>query len=386
MKKHLSAIFLAIVFLPTLSHAQLSLTHNRPRAGDKLTKYQVEFKDSCRSGKRVLWDFSQKKIVGKGHSVSYFSPRLRRDSLYVMGKDTFTIGHVGDSELLVARELYTQYFFRLKGGVLYATGYENPSDLMHHATPLPLIRYPVLYGSKEKIPIRSQCLYAQQVLLSTHGVYETEADAYGTIILPGGDTLKNTLRIHSVQTFLSDSLASMDSIRINTQIDTYQWYTPGYRYPVFETVRTVHSNNKVQDVFSVAFFYPPSGHLYLENDPENLALLEEIKQSANQNSGGNEGQSSTGSKALSIEGLLSCRIYPNPVETDLEVAYEVTAQANISIGMYSIEGFPIHVIPAKLHEPGSYSVTFNCSGLYPRNYVLRVLANDKVANGVVIKK
>jgi hypothetical protein len=55
-------------------------------------------------------------------------------------------------------------------------------------------------------------------------------------------------------------------------------------------------------------------------------------------------------------------------------------------GTDSIDGFQINTVSMKYYEPGSYYISFNCSGLYPRNSVLQVVPNNKLANWVIIKK
>jgi hypothetical protein len=60
---------------------------------------------------------------------------------------------------------------------------------------------------------RSECLYSQQVPMFTHGHVRVKADALGKMILPSKDTLENVIRIHSVQTFLSDTVKATDKHR-----------------------------------------------------------------------------------------------------------------------------------------------------------------------------
>ena len=111
------------------------------------------------------------------------------------------------------------------------------------------------------------------------------------------------------------ALISSDSIqyRLSTDsalivVETYRWYSKGYRYPVFETV---HSWVEVQDssddeYFRTAFFFPPQDHYYLEEDEENLAILLNEENDIN---------------SPSYWADLSYNFYPNPVQTDLEVEF-----------------------------------------------------------------
>lgn len=55
--------------------------------------------------------------------------------------------------------------------------------------------------------------------------------------------------------------------------ETYKWYAAGYRYPVFETIRTGHLSDSLKaEFFSTAFYYPPGMHQYLKTDTANTEL------------------------------------------------------------------------------------------------------------------
>lgn len=368
-----------------LCHAQLSLAYNRIRPGDKLVKYQVEYKDPGASGEDVLWDFSKLKTVNENYPVAYSDPELLGDSLYVLGSRAYPKAGFAPGELVVASEHHTQYFFRFKGDTLLLLGHENPLTRLDYVQPYVQAVFPLRYGAITTYPYRARGLYSQTDSISTEGIVTTWADARGRMVLPSGDTLAQVLRVRTLQGITDNRRDSLGQ-RTQRVLETCRWYTRGYRYPVFETVRSYNpADSSVH--FSTAFFYPPQDHYYLADDPENKAIQDELWSKANKSKETPDGSSTDSqSTGMSIPGLLSCRLYPNPVATDLTVAYEVSMKANVSFGLYSIDGFPISLVPAKVHDPGSYSVSFNCSGLFPRNYVLRVVANDKVANGLVIKK
>ncbi|SBV90567.1 conserved hypothetical protein [uncultured Dysgonomonas sp.] len=59
---------------------------------------------------------------------------------------------------------------------------------------------------------------------------------------------------------------------------------------------------------------------------------------------------------------------------------------NVSFELYSIEGLPVKKIKTQKKTVGSYYETIDCSGLFPKNYVLRITANGLILNEVVIKK
>lgn len=378
--KHLYFL-LFLLFLSLSAFSQLRLNYNRIRPGDKLVKQQVEYKDPGKAGEGILWNFSSLKTIQENYAVTYSLPQVLGDSLYVMGSNAYPVQEfTSDSDLILAKENHTQYFYCLKGDTLEMLGHENPVVRYNYTLPYVQTVFPLDYGGFYAYPYRAKGMYSGRDSISTSGYVSTFADARGRMILPSGDTLSQVLRVKTCQSIINN----LDTVLSRKQrvLETCRWYTKGYRYPVFETVRSYNLMDSTV-YFKTAFFYPPQDHYYLADDPANQAILDSLWNDKTKEPADN---SDSNSRSLSIAGILSCKMYPNPVETNLTVDYEVTMAANISFGMYSIEGFPISTIPAKHHEPGSYSVSFNCSGLYPRNYVLRVIANDKVANGVIIKK
>jgi hypothetical protein len=205
------------------------------------------------------------------------------------------------------------------------------------------------------------------------------------MVLPSGDTLSPVLRVKTIQTILDRSAYTQHAENTDNtenkgvQLETCRWYSKGYRYPVFETVRSSNLNDN-SELFSTAFFFPPQDHLYLDTDPENLALLEELWKETEST------QEVSIIKTVSLEDMLVCKIYPNPVESHLNLEYELKQDAKVSFDLYSIEGLPVKRIKTQNRTAGTYYETLDCSSLRPNNYVLRITANSLYVNEIVIKK
>ncbi len=167
-------------------------------------------------------------------------------------------------------------------------------------------------------------------------------------------------------------------------METCRWYSKGYRYPVFETVRNINIADNTT-IFSTAFFFPPQDHLYLDTDPENLALLEELWDMDKEDTGGATSDQQ-GGKTVTIDELVTCRIYPNPVESQMNLEYELKTVGDISFDLYTIEGLPVRKISPKRKAAGTYYETVDCSNLRARNYVLKVTVNNLSVNEIIIKK
>lgn len=246
-----------------------------------------------------------------------------------------------------------------------------------------LMHFPLNYAQTTVSAYTSQGLYSGTVEIRTKGIMTTVADAYGKIILPSGDTLSPVLRVKTTQTIYDipgeGSCTVNESANKGKALETCRWFSKGYRYPVFETVKNINLSDSTE-IFSTAFFFPPQDHLYLDTDSENLALLDELWKETEKKKG------DPTAKTVALEDIMDCKIYPNPVTSVLNLKYELKQDAKVAFELYSIEGVPVKKIQAKSQKAGMYYESVDCSSLYPKNYVLRITANNMFINEVIIKK
>jgi len=309
---------LVLLPLPVVVFAQHSLQsqYNMFRADDEIVKQQVEYKDPGRSGENVLWDFSKLTSIDDGYTLSYAS----RDS----------------SITITGTEHRTMYYYSLSGDSLLCRGYENPTTLMINERPELLLRFPVHYGDSTVSYYNGNGKYCDRLKISAMGTVSSHADAYGMIVLPDGDTLKNVIRVRTIKRIADGTellffhkknapkvFVTNDSIdyrlandTVLMEVETYRWYTKGYRYPVFETVKSItNKHGEERKFFNTAFFYPPQDHYYLDEDEANQALLDSVRA---------DGISPNPNPWAG----LTYNFYPNPVETNLEIEVYLPKRAN----------------------------------------------------------
>lgn len=296
-----------------------------------------------------------------------------------MGYSTFPKGSVGEEELIVGTEHNTMYYYRLKNRVLQLLGHENPTIKLLYNTPLIPMKFPLNYGEPAThSEYSSDGLYSSRIDLHNEGTYSIVADAFGEMVLPTGDTISPVLRVKTEQ------VIGDDLYHPTNKVETYSWYTEGYRYPLFETVRNISMIDD-QEIFSTSFFYPPQEHLYIDDDPENLAILEE-KWRLEDEQNADENTPDVQVKTATLDDIMECRMFPNPVELVLNIEYTLKKNANVSFYIYSMEGNIVKMIKNKFQKAGTYYEYINCYSLQRRNYVLRITADDKFTNEVIIKK
>ena len=377
MKKAVFIFLIIILFLSPV-YSQLNVLHNHLRAGDLLFKQQVEYVDPGQSGANCLWNFSSLKTINDEYILEYDIPPWEGDSIYVLGDRRYRMDSVKKNELIIGTEHNTMYYYHQTEDCILQNGHENPSVVLSYTSPLTLLRFPLNYGDRVFSAYKSKGLYSGTVDIRTEGTVTVTADAYGKMILPSKDTLGLVLRVKTQQTIFDIPTADTEETANNgKQLEIHRWYSKGYRYPIFETLRSVNlSDSSV--IFSTAFFFPPQDHLYLDTDSANLALLDELWDMENY---GNSEQEDP----IKLKDIVKCRIYPNPVNSILNIEYELTQDVTVGFQLYTITGLPVKAISPKKKSKGRHYETLDCSSLQPQDYILRITANDLFTNEVIIK-
>lgn len=385
MKRHSIIYGLALLcsYVPNV-FSQLTLDHNRFRVGDELIKQQVEFIDPGEAGKNMLWDFSSLKLVNDEYKVVYSSAPLLNDSIYVMGYDHFekASGDIKAEDLIVGTEHNTMYYYRIEGNNVLLMGHENPVVKLQYNTPYQVLTYPFGYGKRQRSSYTTQGYYSGTELIQTRGTVETIGDAYGKIILPGNDTIGPVIRIKTTQT-IEDQLAKNLEDNNEKQLETCKWYLKGYRYPVFETIRNIETKENIT-LFATAFYYPLLDHLYLDNDPENQKLLDEMWDFENKNN-----NKDNRNRDESITNLIAnYSFYPNPVKDYLNLTYEISQNAQVKISIYSVvDGTIYYQSKQQYQQQGQHQTSIDCMRMPKGSYVLQIITNNHVSvNKPVIKK
>ena len=354
--------------------SQLKSELNAPRPGDVIIKQQVEYKDPGRTGENVLWDFSQLNVVNDEYDLIYTSP---------------------DDTIITGTEHVTQYHYVMRNDSLLLLGFNNQTTALRSIQPEVLIKFPFHHGDSIGSYHYAHGKYSNRMEMDVMGTTQTIADAHGMMILPNKDTLKHVLRIQTVKYIAenmnpisqsyydklrSPLIISPDSIehRLATDsvlfvVETFRWYEEGYRYPVFETVRSWQKQSKSTDYtfLNTAFFYPPQEHYYLETDPENQKIAEE------QNKG----------KKNSLLETSTFNAFPNPMTNALNVEIYLPMEAKIKIQVRSVVNKSVYINENKGKFPsGSYHFQFNVSNLPSGYYLLNIWADNYLFSETMLKR
>lgn len=378
MKK--TSCVLLILCSMVSAYGQITLQYNGIRAGDEIIKQQVEYKDPGRDGENVIWDFSKLKSINDQYTLTYKSPEPFNDTIYKMGKDIIKIQDVDPACLVIGIEHNTMYYFKQTSNKLEVLGHENPTTLLQYTTPLIASVYPTDFGQSHTSQYESEGLYSKRIPFGSTGTMNITSDAYGMIILPSGDTIDHIIRIKTVQV-IHEVIKTRKPQYFNITSETYKWYAKGYRYPIFESIKTFNNEDSLQTkAFKTAFFFPPQEHLYLDEDKENLAVMDSLWNLKH------PVKEETKSTNTEIAGNFSYNFYPNPVESQLTIEYYLENATTVTISLYAMDGKILKNIAVGKKDKGLHTEYLDCSNLAKGTYILRIEANNKSVSDKIIKK
>ena len=264
-------------------------------------------------------------------------------------------------DILCGREGRNRYYYRQGSDSLWCVGHENATFYIDYARPELLLRYPFAYGDSLTSRFEGAGRYGQRIPLFVGGTTTVIADAEGELRLPG-ETFGNALRVHTARRYVR---ICEDSLSVS--VDTYAWYVPQNRYPVFESeTSTLHGTQADTILSAVSFYYPPD---YLSGESDRSVDDESIEE-----------------EILPIESVFTEAEYlPNPVESDLTIKYKLTRSASVWFSLHSSAGICLRRTPSREEDEGEYSVLVPMSGLMPGVYTLYVHVDDKVLSVNIIK-
>lgn len=378
MKKKCITLFLFFISIST--SAQLDLRHNGIRIGDQILKQQIDKVDIGGNGKDIIWDFQNISLINDQYELIYTKPEQIGDSLFYLGKKQISSKEIStENDVIVGIEHQTKYYYLQTPDSIILLGHENIAGKAEYIDPMLIQKFPATYGIATKKNYSINGLYSNIESFQTKGSVEQIIDSKGMMIIPEGDTLTSVIRQKTTQIILNISESQSYDERLAQELITYRWYTKGYRYPIFESIEC---KEVVTDIvlFSTAFYYPLQEHYYLESDPENMSILDELWKES-------ESLPIDNSPDLSKKQTISnLKIYPNPVESDLHIEYDLSTESPVIIAITSMSGIVYKTITENNQKAGTNTNVILCSDLPSGIYILKVITNDTIVTEKIIKK
>ena len=209
---------LALLFATSL-HAQVNLSGMPPASADSLQKCKIRYFSPGGGGRDKVWDFSE-KLVSKGASQVMFM----KDSTGVV-----TIMEPGKIS-----------YYHTTPDTLILFGCESPLEKREYAVSKASKIFPLEYGDSISKHFRCEGKYCGDHPFREVGTTTIKVDACGSIVLPQSDTIRNVLRVHTIDSYsicMDKDSAALDTAKLTQVIDErFEWYLPDSQYPIIEDV------------------------------------------------------------------------------------------------------------------------------------------------------
>lgn len=379
-----------LLFVGTISAVaqQVTLSEERNEArSDKLEKQQLDYHFQGPSGPKVIWDFHQLESTDKSYQLRYYVD------------ETDTTGFVGV-------EHNTAYHYRKTGDSILLVKYANRTLSLNYSKPEVRLKYPFHYGDSVNSYFEGTGYYSHRIPMKLSGESKVKADGWGMLVIPGGDTLRQVLRVNTLRECKLVTGADSSEIAYNC----YSWYARGYRYPILETIHTTLNKDKEKH-FAVTFFYPPESHKYeLDEDPVNNAELESMLL-AYEIDPGIDSLSTAGWRDMDgnllpedyfskndlpvsqndfipeeLQNICSyIEYYPSPVKDILTIKYGLKENASIGFQVFDSASRLLFLQPERNETVGEHQTSFNLSGYMPGVYHLHCLIDGREIKRIFIK-
>ena len=376
MKKLYIILFLISAFLPLL-HAQ-----NEYRIGDNLHVQQVSYASfNQKEGLNLVWNMNDCKIINDEYSIRFVA---NRDSFF----------HAPLSRL----EAGTNYRYDIHNGTMFLKGFKNKTTRIKYDIPIATMRLPLAYGDELQGVYSGKGEDIMEHSVKIFGNYHTKVCGKGTLVTLDGDSLQNTLLVHSQRTISStfsslqeqlsrygalDSIPSLSSDSIpefakndsdKLIMDTYSWFVPGYRYAVLETVKVYQALPPNAPILQIAFYNAIDDQANLPDDEENAVIRRAILKNDSPYLYASERMPQAGT-SIYLNDNIRASISRNVSGMRLSIDYKAESNDKFSVSLYNLSGMQLFANDMGNKKKGFYNDNFVINSLSKGVYILTVFVN-----------
>ena len=339
MKKLLfTSILISFLFSAQAQFLMKSNSHIL-RAGDEHYFNITNNVDPGAEGSNITWDF--RTLENRSSLTSYmYSAYTSPKSIDIPEANT------------ILEESENQFFFKASDNIIeqYGTVTKN-NTLTIYDKPFVKMVFPFNYGDTYSGDFSGTVYGKNNYEAKFTGTYSLEADAYGTLILPGNITYKNVFRIKTVKEQCYNNNNSRNCATIS-----YKWYSEDIRYPLL----TIIQNKTSKDVKTIRTAYYSKAENKTDNEQE--------------------------TKKLSAE-YIEANIYPNPFMDEFKLDYKITKDTDVRIEIYDNSGRKVSSIQKLNQKAGYYTEIINSDeiGNQLGMFHVRIIAGDDIISKTVIR-
>lgn len=370
-------MFLAFVYALSL-HAQ-----NEYRIKDNLHTQQVSYMSFEQlKGQGLVWNMNDCKVLNADYSVKF-----------VANRDPFF--HAPLSRL----EAGTNYRYGIHDNTMFLKGFKNKTTRIKYDIPIATMRLPLAYSDELQGVYSGKGEDIMEHCVRIFGNYHTKICGKGTLVTLDGDTLPNTLLLHSLRTISStfsslqeqlsrygtlDSIPSLSPDSMSEIVkndsdklimDTYSWFAPGYRYAVLETVKIYQALPPNAPILQTAFYNAIDDQANLLDDEENAAIRKAILKNDSPYLYASERMGQAGTSIIYLNDNIRARISRNGSGMRLSIDYKAESNDKFSVSLYNLSGMQLFAKDMGNKKKGFYNDNFVINSISKGVYVLTVFVN-----------
>lgn len=323
----------------------LSYKANQLRIGDYRNMKQIEYQAQGEAGANQYWDFSKAKVL--------------KDMYIDQQEDMNAVGQEGYR--LSCDEGGTKHtLFEITKSEKRYFGMVTPNSKIEFEEPIVDLMFPFSYQDTKVGAMVGTYTPNNGEVSYIDGNYITTADAWGTLVLPDGNTYRNVLRVKVTKNYTQNF--GKTNYKINTT--RYQYFAEGARYPVLIVVESETSSDsgcKCGGKFGEMYMETPAVY---ENDAVKAAPV---------------------AGEFEYNAEFNYLASPNPFKESIHLAFSMGADAKVSVDMLDMNGRVLKNFMSEQLAAGQHVYNFNASSLAPGQYALRIQVGDNVYTNVMLK-
>lgn len=336
---------LALLFTTSV-HGQVNLFGMEPTSADSLVKIRIRYFSPGMGGRNRVWDFSG-KLGSKGSSQVMF-----------MKDSTGVVSFIEPGKIS---------YYRTTLDSIILLGRESALERREYAVNKVSIIYPLAFGDSVSKPFRCEGMYCGDHPFREVGTTTVKVDADGAIVLAENDTVRNVLRVHTIDSYSVcmdiDSVA-LDTARLTQVIDErYEWYLSDSQYPIIEDV-TSSTYYNMEAIGTTKYAY-----CNLPQDQATNYITPVDEDDTDEQDGFSE-------EEQQIPDIIHYEIETRGKV--IHMSYDLDGDATITTIVANHMGFSC-IYDQWTQDAGlGYSSQIDCNGLLPGIYILYINVNGKV--------
>ena len=161
------------LFLSITAQAQIILSSACIgfRTSDLLSKVDILWTEQDRCGKDLVWDLRESSVLSYRSLLFYDTPDEA-------------------SGVIISSEQFANSLYSVRSNGIYRIGFTTPTLRMSYEQPECMLPFPLQYGDSTSTFFSGSGTYSDKFFVREYGSSTLSADAYGTMLLPEGDTLR----------------------------------------------------------------------------------------------------------------------------------------------------------------------------------------------------